>query len=382
MKICLFNNLYGQFARGGAESAVRSLVAALAAVGHEIFIVTTLPRGLPAPSSKNINIYYLNGLSSIYYHLGRLPYFLRFFWHLGNLFNFAGYYRVKKILAKEKPDLVMSHNLMGMGFLTPLAIKKLNIRHYHFLHDIQLLHPSGLMIYGREKILNSLGAKIYQAITRVFFSLPEKIISPSNWLMREHTNRGFFKRAEKLIIANPAPAACQKTLHSGGQKFRFLYVGQIESHKGVLFLIETFAELKNIEAELIIIGDGSQSQAVKKICETDQNISFLGRKSREEVLAAMNQADCLVVPSLCYENAPTVIFEAIACGLPVIASRIGGIPELLDYQLTFQPGDKTEMLAKFNWAIEHTNELMRRTDYSRSKQMINDSATIVNCLGL
>ena len=367
MKICLINNLYKPFARGGAETAVESYAKLLQAAGHEIIIITTLPRGKAAPDN-NDKILYLGGLSALFYYLHRQPIFFRFLWHLGNLFNLPGYFHLKKILARAKPDLIMTHNLLGIGFLAPLAFRRLQARHFHFLHDIQLLHPSGLMIFGQEKILNSLCAKIYQFFTRKFFASPEKIISPSAWLMQEHTNRGFFKNAHKLIIGNPTPAACHKTRLAGGENFRFLYVGQIESHKGVLFLTETFAELKNKSAELVIIGDGSQSQAVKKICETNQKIIFLGRKAGEAVLTAMSQADCLVVPSLCYENAPTVILEAISCALPIIASAIGGISELIsDEKYLFTPGDSNDLKNKLDWVLNNSGQLQLTVEKNKTK---------------
>ena len=321
----------------------------------------------------NDKIYYLRGLAAVYYHLASLPIFLRFIWQLGNLFNFASYFQIKKILAREKPDLVMTHNLLGIGFLTPLAIKQLKIRHFHFLHDVQLLHPSGLIIYGKEKIINDFPAKIYQAITRSFFGSPEKVISPSAWLLREHSSRNFFKSSEKIILPNPPPETKQGAENPAAteqnKKFRFLYVGQLENHKGVHFLAETFAGLNSDSAELVIAGDGSQFAKIKKIGGTGKNIRMLGRISREEVLAIMSQADCLVVPSLCYENAPSVIIEAFTAGLPVIASRIGGIPELLNNQtdLMFTPGDAKELTARLDWTISNYPQFLKLAGDLRKK---------------
>jgi len=388
MRICLINNLYAPFARGGAEAAVSASAKTLEAAGHKIFIITTLPRGESAPPS-NDKIYYLGGLASSYYHLASLPIFLRFIWQLGNLFNFASYFQIKKILAREKPDLVMTHNLMGMGFLTPLAIKQLKIRHFHFLHDVQLLHPSGLIIYGAESIVNYLPSKIYQAITRRQFSSPEKIISPSAWLLREHLDRGYFKVSEKLILPNPqldlkgvaknsarliggqarlVGPLRESFSEAGGHRFQFLYVGQIEDHKGVFFLVEIFAKLNPDLAELLIIGGGSQSDRIKKIINASVNIKLLGRISREEVLKQMSLADCLVVPSLCYENAPSVIFEAFACGLPVIASAIGGISEsIADENFLFKPGGRDELYSKLVWAINQSDQLHTTVEKNKTK---------------
>lgn len=386
MKICLINNLYGRFARGGAEAAVSGYARALEAAGHKIFIITILPRGESATENRE-KIYYLRGLASSYTRLGRLPFFLRFIWQLANLFNLASSGKIIKILRQEKPDLVLTHNLMGIGFLTPLAIRFLKIRHYHFLHDIQLLHPSGLIIYGEEKIVDTLFARVYQAITKKLFGSPEKIISPSAWLLHEHDSRKYFSSSEKIVLPNPLSdsnlTAKKLLLNRGKAKFKFIYVGQIERHKGVLFLAETFAKLNSDLAELVIIGNGSQTQLLEKTINANQNIKFLGRVSREEVLTAMSQADCLVVPSLCYENAPSVIFEAFASGLPVIASAVGGIPELItDHDFLFKPGDINGLSAKLIWAIEQPSQFKDRFEDLRKKQTPLNPIKLLDQLGL
>ena len=106
MKICLINNLYKPFARGGAETAISEYIKLLEAADHKIFIITTLPWGRPRPAADT-KTYYLGGLSSVYYHLRHVPIFFRFIWHICNLFNFAGYLTITKILKQEKPDLLL-----------------------------------------------------------------------------------------------------------------------------------------------------------------------------------------------------------------------------------------------------------------------------------
>ena len=123
----------------------------------------------------------------------------------------------------------------------------------------------------------------------------------------------------------------------------FLYVGQIERHKGVELLINAFKKLEG-DYGLLIVGPGSMLEELKENTK-DARIKFLGSKSKEEVRELMQKADCLVVPSLCYENSPTVIYEAFANNLPVIASDLGGIPELLDENCLFKP-EEDELLQK------------------------------------
>ena len=147
MKICLINNLYKPYNRGGAERIVELIAAGLQGARHEVFLITTKPIGRKQKAeSRKQKVYYINAL---YYNLNKLPKILRLFWHLCDMFDIGSYFKVKAILKKEKPDVVMTHNLKGVGYLIPSVIKNLGIKHIHTLHDIQLLHPSGLMMHGK-----------------------------------------------------------------------------------------------------------------------------------------------------------------------------------------------------------------------------------------
>ena len=199
-------------------------------------------------------------------------------------------------------------------------------------------------------------------VCRLLFGSPDTVVSPSKWLLGMHEDRGFFKGSEKEVMPNSIPPT-PLTKGGAGGFFRFLYVGQIEEHKGVLFLIKTFKKAVSAHAgslqntELLIVGDGSKMEEAKKNAAENENIKFLGRKNKEEVLEIMRQSDCLVVPSLCYENSPTVIYEAFAVGLPVMGANLGGIPELLGggRGILFRTGDADDLAEKMRWAMGNSN---------------------------
>ena len=350
MKIGVMHNLYGEFSHGGAETVAETMVNDFQAAGEEVFLITTKPwrtaAPAPDPTRKNLKIYYLN---SVFYHLAKIPVAGRLVWHLGNIFSLRKYQQIKKILKKEKPGLVITHNLMGLGFLTPLAIRRLKIKHEHFLHDIQLLHPSGLMIYDQEKKLTSLGAKIYQAVTWILFASPAKIISPSRWLLKMHTERGFFPNSEteiRPLKLNIVPTPAEKK--SDGLT-RFLFLGQIEEQKGIFLLISAFKKISAANARLIIVyrNLAGQADAAKKMAADDNRIEFFGPLGFSEANKIMAASDCLIVPSLCYENSPSVIYGAHANGLKVIASDIGGIPEIMaPGDVLSRPGDEADLKNK------------------------------------
>ena len=355
MKIVVCHNLYEPYERGGAERVVKDLIAAQQAAGHELVLITTRPRGrqlAPATASapeKELKIY---RLASFFYKLSAWPVFFRPLWHLANLLAINKYRKIKNILRREKPDLVITHNLMGLGLMLPQAVRSLNIRHEHWLHDIQLLHPSGLMILGQENKIISFSARSYQFLSRRLIGSPAKIISPSRWLLREHEKRKFFPNSSREISTqqpppDPKTRADKSWAGDSPAGNNFLFVGQIEDHKGIFFLIKTFKRLPESNLKLLIIGDGSQLAAAKQAAGQDERIVFKGRQTSAAVKAAMLSADCLVVPSLCYENFPTVIKEAQATGLPVLAAASGGILEMISTSdRLFKPGDEEDLLAK------------------------------------
>ncbi|MDD4333340.1 MAG: glycosyltransferase [Patescibacteria group bacterium] len=376
MKIALINNLYEPLNRGGAERVAKIIAEGLKNSGHDVFIITTKPKSqlsiVNQPTGGQSSIYYIN---SLYYNLNKAPLLFRFFWHLVDMFSWKKYRAVKKILKKEKPNLVITHNLEGTGFLTPRAINSLKIKHIHYLHDIQLLHPSGLMYYGKEKIIDSWRAKIYQKITARLFASPETIISPSRWLLELHEKKGFFKNSQKIILPNPITFSSQEKENSNPEHkiFTFLYAGQMEKNKGVIFLLKTFLKFNNSDCELIFIGNGSQASEAKKIAGGKKNIRFISWPGDEEIKKHIAQSDALIVPSLGYENSPSVIYEAALAGTPVIASRLGGIPELINLfgGFTFEPGNQVDLIRQINYLIKNYKTAKENFAASARKEIKN-----------
>ena len=396
MKICLINNLYQPFNRGGAERVTETIAAGLLKAGQEVFIITTKPyfselrvvwlrQIWQSQTSCELRVYYLN---SLYYNLHKFPKFLRLVWHLWNMFNFVSYFKIKKILRAEKCEAVITNNLMGLGFLTPLAIRSLKIKHLHIAHDIQLIHPSGLLYYGRENIINGYFARNYAGLMNWLIDSPEIVIFPSRWLLDAHLDKIFFIKSKRLILPNPVKAVTAAGRKETGGNFnpvkyasrpnhrlgfngvKFLFIGQIEEHKGVFLLVEAFKKIKARfgRANLIIAGSGELAGRLKSVA-ADENINFLARVSEEKVDDLIAKADCLVYPSLVYENCPNVIQRALAVGRLVIASDLGGISELLSKNagLLFKPADEKALADKMAWVINNKNNLSAIIDAGKAK---------------
>lgn len=350
MKICLINNLYKPFNRGGAERIAEITKKGLEKAGHEVFVITTRPwlahlKGF----EKEQNVYYLR---SFYSRLRILPVFFRLFWHVYDMFDYFSCRQAGKIITKENPDVVIGHNLKGISYLLPSFIRRLGVKYVQFLHDIQLLYPSGIITYGNEKKLDSFLARTYRFFCRKLSNRANLVISPSNWLLKEHLKKGFFPRSKNKVLLNPIEAKKTGAYKPLPQKrfFDFLYIGHLSSAKGFFVLREAFGLLKKETGagiKLFIAGkDLLPKSAGKRLFDPDViNLGFVSRTKINELLSA---CDCLVMPSLCYENSPTVIYEAAARGLPAIASNIGGSPELIGFfgGMLFEPGNSGELKDK------------------------------------
>lgn len=354
MKVGVINNLYWPIGRGGAETIAKLIAEGLKERGDDVFIISTWNNA----DKKEGDVYLVK---SLYHKLSLVPIIFRIFWHLFNLFNFVNYFKLKKILENEKPDLIITHNLMGVGFLTPLLLRRARIKHIHVLHDMQLIHPSGLMYYKKERVMDGFLAKTYSFLCRQLFSSPVIVISPSAWLMGEHVKRGFFAKSERKIIFNPVIINFAPRASNVHANLQFLYVGQLEQHKGIIYLIEAFnlARKKMGACQLKIIGGGRLLEAVKILVKKNPDIILLGKRDRDFVLESMKNSDYLIMPSVCYENSPTVIYEAASVGLPAIATAIGGTPELIEKfgGLLFEPGDVHDLVEKLIYASENKIEI-------------------------
>ena len=374
MKVCVINNLYPPFARGGAEQVVERTVAGLVVAGHEVVVIASSPQKPWIEQRGTVKIYWVRPRTIFFYteahqHSG----LSRLVWHLIDIFNFEAAQQIRKIIEDEGPDVVHTHNLMGLSFLLPRVIRKLKIRHIHTVHDVQLVEPSGMILkkYEHTWRYRGLPTRLYTALLRYLVGSPAVVISPSQFLREFYVTRGFFKQSQVEILRNPLTFALapEHPVDSKGP-IKFLYVGQIENHKGVLELVQAFKQMaKTLPAELHIVGGGSQLRAVEKAAQSDTRITVYGRRERVELPKIFSTMDLTVVPSLCYENSPTVIFESFASRVPVLASNIEGIAELIqegENGVTFAAGNIQTLTEKLQWCVEHRDQIIKMRNNTQS----------------
>jgi len=144
------------------------------------------------------------------------------------------------------------------------------------------------------------------------------------------------------------------------QQSYVLFVGRLSPEKGIQTLLRAWKGLKRIP--LKVLGDGPLRKEVEDFIEKEglSYVEVLGHRPRDEVFRLMKEARVLVFPSEWYETFGMTIIEAFACGLPVLASRLGAMEEIVEdgrTGLLFEPGNAEDLAEKVAWAWEHPKEL-------------------------
>jgi len=332
--------------RGGAEGYVSKISRELSR-SHDVIVITTSPEARNTVEKQaGIKVYRINpfNLYNTYYS-GEKSDLVKPLWHGIDMWNPHALLLVRRIMALEQPDVVNTHNLGGISLAAFSTIRSLCIPHVHTLHDFSLLCPRANFYRGSQKICPRprVPCRIYEYVKKQLVGSPPVVIAPSDFILRVHHERGFFTSSRLVRVPLGIEPPENVSFHTATEKIRFLYVGRLTREKGVLILINAFRDLEYQNISLDIVGDGADSELCRHLTEGDVRMTvhgFLPRKALERIYY---MSHVLVVPSVYYDNSPTVIYEAMSHGLLVIGSRIGGIPELIEHGkngLLFEAGDR------------------------------------------
>lgn len=159
-----------------------------------------------------------------------------------------------------------------------------------------------------------------------------------------------------------------------------LFVGRLSEEKGLRTLLAA-DRLGRLPLQVRIAGDGPMRAEVEAACATDESrLIFCGPKSSEEVRNLMRDAVALLVPSLWYEGFPMVMVEALSLGLPVIASRIGGLPEIVEEGvsgLLHEPGNAVGLVEAMSVLVAQSttdSTMMRSAARARYLERYSEDA--------
>jgi glycosyltransferase involved in cell wall biosynthesis len=144
-------------------------------------------------------------------------------------------------------------------------------------------------------------------------------LAVSEFVRTKHVEAGF--PVDRLRVA---PQFAWPTTPRQGPGEYFLYLGRLAQNKGTATLMDAWTERSG---RLLVVGDGPEMSHLRSVAPP--SVEFRGLVPADIVPELLRGARALLVPSLVYDAAPRVIAEAYAAGVPVLASRIGGLPEVV-----------------------------------------------------
>lgn len=301
---------------GGAGNATKHIAEQLVKLGCEVAVVTMNYTGLARDELINgVKIYRLPALrrrpnqSSV---IEMITFILSGIWHR------------KSVLRRFQPTVIIAFLGIPSGVVAWWYWRKNKIPYIVSLRggDVPGTQPEQLKLYHL----------ICKPLIKNIWREAKYVVANSKGLKDLATRT--MSEKEILTIPNGVDLTTYKP---GGEKrasesVKLLYAGRVSMEKRLDLLIETLAELKHLNWKLQIVGEGPLLKNLKRQVirnELVERIEFSSWKRREELVKIYQQADVFVFPSTS-EGMPNVVLEAMACGLPVITSRIPGCEELVE----------------------------------------------------
>lgn len=322
------------------------------------------------------------------------------------------YKELTKVLKSARPQVAHFHNVFPQ--ITPAAFaacQDAGIPVIHTLHNYRWRCASGLLLregkpcelcwqgnptsairYGcyQNSALATTAAVAAQLVNRRMTSSRrpvDRYIALTEFSKRKHIAAGL----PAQLIEVKGNCVAEPPVPGTGEGGYVLFAGRFGVEKGVLTLLKAW-EILGADAPLLrMFGGGPlddfMSQQVKA---KSLRIELVGVVPRSQVVAAMRDAAIVFVPSECYEGFPLVIAESLACGTPVVASRTGGLSEMIEEGSTgklFKPGDAAAlaMIARNMWADQNELRNMRspvRDSYDRRFSAQRTVARLMEIYGM
>jgi glycosyltransferase involved in cell wall biosynthesis len=361
MNIALINQWYSPEDTGGIATYNYYMATAYKDLGHNVFVICKLKkRRKRCERKKGINSYGVKQLTTPWFFTNLLFVggFLRFLRDL--FYSFSVRRQLIKLNKKHTIDIVEYAEINSEGFahsiFGPKKIPFVVRCHtpYFVLKDYYL---------KRERIFDN--SFIYW-MEKIFIRKAPALTAPSKDLAKIISSR--LRISNRKIIVTPnviniGEFSPKKTVNENRQEIILLYVGRIERAKGIFVLANALGEFVKIYGNRIkctIVGPGQKSIKDEIIFYFSQkdisiNIEFKGKVPERELLAIYQQCDIFINPSLIYESFSYTCLEAMACGKPVVASRLGGIPEVVKDKETgflFETGNADDLREKLSILLE------------------------------
>jgi glycosyltransferase involved in cell wall biosynthesis len=355
---------------GGADTFFFKTCDLLTEHGHEVAHFSTKhAQNRPSPFAN----YFVEGFTEE--GVNRLGITQKAKAFFNGIYSFDARGSLSQLVNDFKPDLAHAHSFnyqlspsifdVFRNSGIPLVV---TLHDYHFICGAATLYVDGALCercrggrhYNllRHSCYWNLPASLMATVShyvhdaRRSWSVPSKLLSPSRFLQGKLIEFGIPASSIAHVpifidfSEDPVENACTPEY--------VLYFGRLAPNKGIEVLL---GAVKTLDCKLLLIGEGPLSGWVEEQCAASggkvRRIAFVS--SREELRQYIEQAAFSVVPSVWYENQPATILETYAMGRPVIGSRLGGIPELIDEEhtgLLCEPGNAADLAEKLRFLLE------------------------------
>lgn len=371
MRILLINKFL--YPRGGAETYMLRIGEQLTKNGHEVQYFGMYDEqnivGNNAESyTENVD-FHKKQLSAITY-----PFKI--------IYSRENRQKLKIVLDDFKPDIVHLNNINFQ--LTPAIIDEIyeqNIPMIQTVHDLQMLCPNHLMFQDFKVCERCKGGNYMECIKHkcIHNSLPKSVIGtlesylyhigttytkvdayicPSRFIEGKLLEYSDIYRDKTIFLQNFIELPTIKGLQ---KKPYVLYFGRFYEEKGICVLLDAIKLCPNIH--FVFAGDGPLKDLI-----IGQNIEYVGFQTGDNLRNLIEEASVSIYPSIWYENCPLSVLESESLGTPVIASNLGGIPELIE-------DEKTGRIVK-EMNADNLAKVIHETIYNKNMlQIMNE-----NCL--
>jgi len=328
MKILMLHGHYSE--TGGSEVIINHQIAGLRHRGHEVLYFCF--------GDKNIDE---KNLIVVKEPASKL---LRYIYQL--VIHPKGFAKLKKTIKIFQPDVIHLHNIDRHVLTFLLPVKRYRV--IRSIHDFGMVCPSFWGIHKddreicdpgiglqciRHGCLNPLSYPFYYYLFKIKRFFQKKRIQ--NYIVATHVMKKYMEsQGFKNISVAPYFTDKRQNTEEHSISRKILFVGKLEENKGCHFLLSAFQIVSKHmpDAVLSIVGSGAEEVKLKTLSRSlniSAKVNFIGTVSHQDIGKQYSDAALVVVPSICMDNSPIVVYEALSFGKPVVASSRGGIPELI-----------------------------------------------------
>jgi len=378
MKILAVNKFH--FPKGGADVYFLDLCKGLEERGYDVArFCMDHPKNTPSKWSQYF-------VSRVDYNqrgiLNKLKGALRIF------YSFEAKRKFRNLVDDFQPDIIHIHNIYHQISPSILDVaKKARIPVIMHLHDYKLVSPNyslfhdGL-IYERclgkkyyrcildkcfknsylKSVLVTLEMYLHHTLLQIYEKNVSMYIAPSDFMasMLKKTIPSIQERV--CVVSNPVDSNYFIPAENPTRDY-FLVYGRLVQEKGFDIVLRAYAQLSNKSKKLLVVGDGPERASLRELAqelEIESYVDFKGVIHGKELVEVIQNAFSVIVPSRWYEVFGLTNIEAMACGRPVIASRIGGIPDVVKDEgvgLLFEPENVQQLRDAMMFFVEDSEKV-------------------------